>query len=103
MRISAEQHRIWRNDKLVELSPREFALLEYLARRPGQAVSLTELCRVTHDLEAPPVEAGCLLYPLIRSLRRRLGYTAGEMGCIESVRGVGYRFAVSDEDTVESQ
>ena len=31
---------------------------------------------------------------MIRSLRRRLGYAAGEMGCIESVRGVGYRLAV---------
>ena len=95
LRISPEQHRVWRDGKPVELSPKEFALLEYLARRPGQAVSLTELCRVTHGLEATPAEAGSLLHPLIRSLRRRLGYTAGEMGCIESVRGVGYRLAAA--------
>ena len=97
LRISAQQHRVWRNDEPVALSPKEFALLEYLARRPGQAVSLPELCRVTHGLEATPAEAGSLLHPLIRSLRRRLGYAAGEMGCIESVRGVGYRLAAADE------
>jgi DNA-binding response OmpR family regulator len=97
LRISTQQHRIWRNDEPVALSPKEFALLEYLARRPGQAVSLPELCRVTHGLEATPAEAGSLLHPLIRSLRRRLGYAAGEMGCIESVRGVGYRLAAADE------
>ena len=44
-----------------------------------------------HTFAPPLAEAGNLLYPLIRSLRRRLGYPAGEMGCIESVRGVGYR------------
>jgi DNA-binding response OmpR family regulator len=31
---------------------------------------------------------------LIRTLRRKLGYPAGEMGCIENVRGVGYRLVV---------
>lgn len=91
LRISHEQHRVWVDDKPVEPSPREFIFLEYLARRPGQAVPLTELCRATHGLETDAVEAGNLLYPLVRSLRRRLGLQAGEMGCIESVRGIGYR------------
>ena len=78
------------------LSLKEFTLLEYLARRPGLVVSFTELCRVTHGLDSTTAEAGNLLYPLIRSLRRRLGYAAGEMGCIESVRGVGYRLAMPE-------
>lgn len=91
LRISPTQHRVWRAEKSVYLSPREFAFLEYLARRPGQVVSLPELCKVTHGLETTQAEAGKLLYALARSLRRRLGYTAGEMGCITSVRGVGYR------------
>lgn len=93
LRISREQHRVWKDGKRVDLSPREFALVEYLARRAGQAVPLTELCRATHGLTTDAVEAGNLLYPLVRSLRRRLGYAAGEMGCIESVRGIGYRLA----------
>ena len=91
LRISPRQHRAWKNGAPVELSPSEFAFLEYLARRPGEAIPLTELCRVTHGLETAPVEAGNLLYPLVRSLRRRLGNPSGEMGCIESVRGIGYR------------
>ena len=91
LRLSPKQHRIWKDGVLVELSPREFAFVEYLIRRPGQAVPLTELCKATHGLDCSAVEAGNLLYPLVRSLRRRLGLPAGEMGCIESVRGVGYR------------
>jgi hypothetical protein len=27
----------------------------------------------------------------VRSVRRKLGYPAGQKGCIESVRGVGYQ------------
>jgi len=42
------------------------------------------------------VEAGALLRPLVRSLRRKLGYPVGEMGCIENVRGVGYRLLVPE-------
>lgn len=91
LRISSRQHRVWRDGELVDLSPREFTFLEYLIRRSGQAVPLAELCRATHGLETNAVEAGNLLYPLVRSLRRRLGLPAGEMGCIESVRGIGYR------------
>ena len=73
LRISPKQHRVWKDGEPVELSPKEFAFLEYLIRRPGQAVPLTELCRATHGLDSTAVEAGNLLYPLIRSLRRRLG------------------------------
>lgn len=91
--INSRQHRIWKDGALLELSPREFTFLEYLIRRPGQAITLAELCKATHRLECSAVEAGNLLYPLVRSLRRRLGYAAGEMGCIESVRGIGYRLA----------
>lgn len=96
LRMNPRQHRVWKDGEPVELSPSEFAFLEYLIRRPGQAVPLTELCRVTHGLETTPVEAGNLLYPLVRSLRRRLGNPAGEMGCIESVRGIGYRLNTGD-------
>jgi DNA-binding response OmpR family regulator len=61
-------------------------------------VSFAELCRATHGLDTTATEASNLLYPLVRSLRRRLGYAAGEMGCIESVRGVGYRLVAPGQD-----
>jgi DNA-binding response OmpR family regulator len=91
LRLEPGQRRVWMDGEPVSLSGREFALLAYLAQRAGQMVPLTELCRVTHDLDTDHAEAGSLLYPMIRSLRRKLGYTAGERGCIETVRGVGYR------------
>jgi two-component system OmpR family response regulator len=91
LRLDPAQRRAWMGEKLLHLSAREFNLLEYMARQAGRVVPLTDLCRATHELETEQAEAGSLLYPLVRTLRRKLGYGIGEMGCIESVRGVGYR------------
>jgi len=95
LRINTVQHRVWL-DKPIDLSAREFILLAYLARHEGQAVSARELIQVTHDLETDDKEAGSLVRPLIRSIRRKLGYAMGEMGCIENVRGIGYRLIAPD-------
>jgi DNA-binding response OmpR family regulator len=91
LQVDSGQYRAWLDGKRVHLSAREFRLLECLSQRVNSVVTLEELVRVTHELNVDKVEAGTLLRPLIRSLRRKLGYPAGDMGCIESVRGVGYR------------
>jgi len=90
LRIDPAQHRVWMDDRPVRLSVREFMVLDYMGRRAGQVVSPEELVRVTHGLDTNRVEAGTLLRPLVRSVRRKLGYSVGELGCIETVRGVGY-------------
>lgn len=91
LKIEPAQHRAWLDNKLLQLSAREFELLTYLARRIDQVISPQELVQVTHNLQTDHIEAGNLLRPLIRTLRRKLGYKVGEMGCLENVRGVGYR------------
>jgi len=96
LRIDPTQHRTWMDGEPLKLSAREFLLLTYLAQRVDQVISARELIRVTHELDTDRVEAGSLLRPLVRSLRRKLGYAVGEMGCIENVRGVGYRLLVPD-------
>lgn len=91
LRIASEQHRIWFGDREIRMSAREFRVLDHLAQQSGKVVLLQELVRISHGLDVDPVEAGNLIRPLIRMLRRRLGYTGGETGCIENVRGIGYR------------
>jgi DNA-binding response OmpR family regulator len=93
LRIDPAQHRAWMAGEPLKLSAREFLLLTYLAQRVDQVVSAQELIQVTHELDTDRVEAGSLLRPLVRTLRRKLGYAVGEMGCIENVRGVGYRLS----------
>lgn len=91
LQIDGARHEITLAGKHVRLSAREFLLLEHLARRAGAVVPLTELIEVTHQLKVDVDEAGSLLRPLVRSIRRKLGFEAGDMGCIEALRGVGYR------------
>ena len=90
LRIDPGQYRVWLDGESIKLSAREFRLLECLARQTNRVVPLQELIQVTHGLEADCVEAGTLLRPLVRSLRRKLGYSAGDMGCVQNVRSIGY-------------
>ena len=92
LHVDLGQHRVWLNERPIKLSIREFRLLACLAKGQRRVVSLEELVQATHqDLQVSQADAGTLLRPLVRSLRRKLGYAAGQMGCIESVRGVGYQ------------
>ena len=96
LRIDPGQHQVWLDGEPVQLSATEFTLLEYLARQVGQVTSPQDLVRITHGLDTDRTEAGALIRPLIRSLRRKLGYPVGTMGCIENVRGVGYRLVMPE-------
>lgn len=97
IRIDLRQHLVWKNDRKIKLSAKEFTLLEHLARQPDNVVPLKVLIQITHNLNTDSIEAGTLLRPLIRSLRRKMGYRAGQMGCIENVRGIGYKFVTQSD------
>lgn len=68
----------------VELTPREFSILEYLMRRRGDVVPKTEILEHVWDFA---YEGGDNVVEVhVSALRRKLGTTA-----IETVRGGGYR------------
>jgi DNA-binding response OmpR family regulator len=90
LQIAPGQYRTWLDGNQIELSAREFTLLLCLAEHAGTVVRLQDLVQRTHDLEVTSAQAGTLLRPIVRSLRRKLGYPTGDVGCIKSVRGVGY-------------
>ena len=89
--LDLSERRVKLNEELLSLSVREFILLEYLARRAGEVIPPEVLLKATHGFETNAAEAGTLIRPLVRSLRRKLGYPVGDLGCIETVRGWGYR------------
>ncbi len=94
--IAPSQHRVWLKGAEITLSAREFRVLECLARRAGQVVPPQQIVQASHGIDTDDVDASGLLRPLIRLLRRRLGYAIGEVGCIENVRGVGYRLVAPE-------
>ncbi len=71
----------------VDLSPREFAMLECLLRHQGQVLTRDQLLDHAwpHGVEVLPGSVDAYVY----FLRRKLGPAAGRL--IETVRGVGYR------------
>jgi len=70
----------------VVLTAREFALLEYLIRHPGQVVSKTEL--LDHVWDAALETAPNAIEVYVGYLRRKIGRER-----LETVRGAGYRLA----------
>jgi DNA-binding response OmpR family regulator len=92
LRLNLSQYQAWMNDEPVKLSSREFRLLAYLATHPHEIFSSQELVLVTHELDTTVRDSSSLLRPLVRSIRRKLGYNTGNMGCIKNIRGIGYRF-----------
>lgn len=88
--ISAEDMTVSFGDALVKLTPREFALLEYLHARPGQTVSRAELL---HNLwKDDNARDTNVVDVYVRFLRSKLDEPLG-LRLIRAVRGEGYVYA----------
>ena len=74
---------VHRDGEEVALTTREFALLEYLMRRPGQVVGKVELRDHVWDAAGDDLN---VVEVYVGYLRRKLGAAA-----VETVRGAGYR------------
>lgn len=77
-----------RGDAVVELQPREFRLLEYLMRHPGQLVTRTMLLEHVWDFHFDPLTT--VVETHISRLRGKLDQK-DDRSLIETVRGAGYR------------
>jgi two-component system, OmpR family, response regulator len=88
LQVDPASHAVTRAGEPVELTAREFGVLEYLARRPGDVVTRTELLDHVWDenfygsTNVVDVYVGYLRAKLERPFGRKL---------IHTVRGVGYR------------
>ncbi|NUR05824.1 MAG: response regulator transcription factor [Nocardioidaceae bacterium] len=71
-------------DRPVELTPREYGLLEYLLRRPGRVVTKTEI--LDHVWDSAAELSPNVVEVYVGYLRRKLG-----RHLVETVRGAGYR------------
>ena len=78
-----------RGSRDIELQPREFRLLEYLMRRPGQEITRQMLLEAVWQYRFP-VETN-LVDVHIGKLRRKIEQS-GERPLITSIRSVGFRF-----------
>jgi two-component system, OmpR family, response regulator len=88
LQLDPASREVRRGDVEIELSAREFALLETLMRRPGQVFSQLQLLEAAWDLGYEQRSNVVEVY--VRYLREKIDRPFG-VSSIETVRGVGYR------------
>jgi len=86
--IHPGRHEVTVAGNKVELSSTEFGILQFLARRPGWVFTRRQIVRGVHGEDHPVLDRSIDVQ--IASLRRKL---ADRGDLVETVRGVGYRFA----------
>jgi DNA-binding response OmpR family regulator len=84
----------WREDERIELSSREFALLEYFMRHSGQVLSRQQILSAIWDYDFEPASNVVDVY--VRHLRNKVDPPDGP-SLIQTVRGAGYRFDSTSE------
>jgi len=93
--LNRMERKVMRNGQVVELTVKEFSLLEFLLMRRGQCCSRSELLR---DVWQMSPDAGTNVVDVyVNYLRRKLAAASadGDVGAsvIETVRGEGYRMS----------
>jgi len=85
--IHPGRHEVKINGEPLELTYTEFALLQFLAKRPGWAYTRTQIVDAVKGEDYPVTERSVDVQ--VAGLRKKLGAFGSN---IETVRGVGYRF-----------
>jgi two-component system OmpR family response regulator len=88
LRLDPAGRRVWRGEAEVDLSAKEFSLLETFMRRPGEVLSRFQL--LEHAWDYGYENRSNIVDSYIRLLRRKIDRPFG-VRSIETVRGVGYR------------
>lgn len=88
LRLDPAMRRAWRADQELDLSAKEFALLELFMRRPGVAVTRDELLNGAWDIAFQ--RRSNIIDVYVRNLREKIDRPFGR-DSLETVRGIGYR------------
>ena len=93
LRLDPAAHRVTRGDTEVELTPRQFSMLEFLMRRSGEVVSKATILDHVWDFafEGDPN----IVEVYARQLRQRIDVPFGRTS-LQTVRLVGYRLVGED-------
>jgi two-component system, OmpR family, response regulator len=84
LRLDPAAHRCWRAGQEVELTTKQFALLECFMRHPGQVLSKTALRE--HVWDYAFADSSNIIEVYVGQLRKKLGVAR-----IKTIRGAGYR------------
>jgi DNA-binding response OmpR family regulator len=86
--LNTNTHELRRGNRLITLSSKEYALLEFFLRHPRQVMSRTTIAEHVWDYDAEHFSNVIDVY--VRYLRNKL-CADGEVDVIQTVRGQGYQ------------
>ena len=92
LKIETTTQRVWRGEEQVSLTPREYALLEYLAMRAEEVVSRTDIWEHVYEFNS---EADSNVVDVYIGYLRKKIERAGKPVLIHTLRGRGYSLGVS--------
>ena len=93
--LDPARHRVTRGSRPIELTPRQFALLEFLMRRRGQVVPKRVILEHVWDF-AFEGDAN-IIEVYVRQLRTRIDIPFGRTS-LQTVRGAGYRLDAEEDE-----
>jgi two-component system copper resistance phosphate regulon response regulator CusR len=96
--IDTRARRVERAGRIIPLTAKEYALLEYLLRRQGDVVGRADIAEHVWDDSFDPMSN--LIEVYIQRLRRKID-DGHAVKLIHTRRGAGYSIAVADEAGVE--
>ncbi|MGI8440680.1 MAG: response regulator transcription factor [Thermoleophilaceae bacterium] len=88
LRLDPASRQVWRGEREIQLSAKEFALLETFMRRPGQVLDRHQL--LEHAWEYEYERRSNVVDVYVRYIREKVDRPFGR-DSIETVRGSGYR------------
>jgi two-component system alkaline phosphatase synthesis response regulator PhoP len=89
--VDVRRRRVTAAGRPVELTATEFALLETLVREPGRVFTRGQLLDAVHGVSFESYERAVDAH--VKNLRRKLEPERGAPRYVQTVHGVGYRFA----------
>ena len=86
--LNGETHEVRRGEAIIDLTPKEFVLLECFMRMPGKVLSRTRILEQVWGYSADPLTNVVDVY--IRQLRRKIDDDY-DLKLLKTVRGFGYK------------
>lgn len=95
IRLDPAERIVWKNGRRLNLTRKEYGVLEYLMRSPNQVISLEQLLEHVWTSEDNVFTNSPRVH--IQSIRNKLGDDSGAPRYIETIIGSGYRFIDPDD------
>jgi DNA-binding response OmpR family regulator len=92
LEVNTLTHEVRRSGKSVDLTSKEYAVLEYFVRHPNQVLTRTQIAEHVWDYDFVAMSNVVDVY--VRYLRRKLSDEA-EPRLLRTIRGTGYQLKVA--------